>query len=78
MLCFKVSSGPVETQGGSICPPDLRCVAYDAGCLELCVGRRFGGGHDLHVLGEDGFESLVSVDHGTEHQWLEEAETLSD
>lgn len=45
------------------------------GSLELGAGRRFAG-HDLHVLGEDGLESLVPVDHGTKHQWLEETEIL--
>lgn len=50
-------------------------ACWDTGCLELIAGRWFRGGHDLHVLGEDSLESLVSVDHGTEHQWLKEAET---
>lgn len=50
----------------------MEMCCWDAGCLEFCAGRWFGGGHDLHVLGEDGFKSLVSVDHGTEDQWLEE------
>lgn len=53
---------------------EMRC--WDAGCLELRAGWWFGGGHDLHVLGKDGLESLVSVDHGTKHQWLKETEML--
>lgn len=40
--------------------------------LELGAGWRLGGGHDLHVLGEDGLERLVPVDHGAEHQRLKE------
>lgn len=48
-----------------------------SGCgpgLELGAGWWLGGGHDLHVLGEDGLERLVPVDHGAEHQWLKETE----
>lgn len=52
--------------------PGTEMCCWCAGCLELCGGWWFGGGHDLHVLCEDGLESLVSVDHGTKHQWLEE------
>lgn len=41
------------------------------GCrLELGTRRWFGGGHDLHVLREDGLEGFVSVNHGTKHQRL--------
>lgn len=36
-----------------------------------------GCGHDLHVLAEDGFERLVSVHHGAEHEWLAGGRALS-
>lgn len=78
--CLKVSSRPVKTSGApllQILSPVWRCVTEDAGCLELRTGRRFASGGDLHVLGEDGLESLVSVDHGTKHQRLEETERLN-
>lgn len=42
--------------------------------LELGAGWWLGGGHDLHVLGEDGLERLVPVDHGAKHQWLKETD----
>lgn len=42
--------------------------------LEFSAGWWLGGGHDLHVLGEDGLERLVPVDHGAEHQRLKETE----
>lgn len=45
--------------------------------LKLCAGRWFGGGHNLHVLGEDGLERLVSVDHGAKHQRLQKTHTLN-
>lgn len=49
---------------------------WGSGGLELRAGWRVGGGHDLHVLGEDGLERLVSVHHGTKHQWLDQTQTL--
>lgn len=42
--------------------------------LELGAGWWLGGGHDLHVLGEDGLERLVPVDHSAKHQRLKETE----
>lgn len=42
--------------------------------LELGAGWWLGGGHDLHVLGKDGLERLVPVDHSAEHQRLRETE----
>lgn len=48
---------------------------WDVGGLELGAGWWFGGCHDLHVLGKDSLERLISVDHGTEHQWLKETDT---
>lgn len=79
LFFLKVSFSPVESQE-TLSPhtsaPVWRCGAGYAGCLELCAGRWFGGGHDLHVLGKDGLEGLVSVDHGTEHQWLQDTEML--
>lgn len=71
-VVFLRPSSPVES------PEDLSLpgLRWDASCLELCAGRWFGGGHDLHVLGKNGLESLVSVDHGTKHQWLKEKRTL--
>lgn len=70
------SSSPVKSQE-ALCPhvsPSIGICSWGAVCLGLCIGRRFGGGHDLHVLGEDGLKCLVSVDHGTKHQRLEETE----
>jgi len=66
---------PVECQE-ALCPrpdasPGVGVCCRDTGRLELRAGWWFGGGHDLHVLGEDGLESLVSVDHGAKHQRLE-------
>ena len=37
--------------------------------LRAATGRR-GHGQDLHVLSEDGFKGLVTVDHGAKHQRL--------
>lgn len=56
--------------------PSMEVCCWDTDCLELCAGRWFGSGQDLHVLGKDGLESLVSVDHGAKHQWLEGTEML--
>ena len=74
VFLFSVSSGPVDSQEAlcpRLCPERGGLLPGYRPCLELRAGRRFGGGHDLHVLGEDGLEGLVSVDHGTKHQWLE-------
>lgn len=68
--CFFFPRRPVSPQTSA--PRGDAC--WDTGCLELIAGWWFCGGHDLHVLGEDSLESLVSVDHGTKHQWLKEAE----
>lgn len=38
--------------------------------LQFSTGGGFTGCHYLHVLSENSFERLVSVDHGTENQWL--------
>lgn len=54
--------------------PGATLCCWDAGCLELGAGRGLRGGHDLHVLCEDGLKGLVSVDHGTKHQWLQETD----
>lgn len=66
---------PVQLNLRRLSAPDfissVEVCCWDTGCLELRAGRWFGGGHDLHVLGEDGLKGLVSVDHGTKHQWLE-------
>lgn len=50
--------------------PSEEVCCWEGGRLELRAGRWFGGRHDLHVLGEDGLEGLVSVDHGAKHQRL--------
>lgn len=56
-------------------PPVLAVRQWDVGGLEFGAGWWFGGCHDLHVLGKDSLERLISVDHGAEHQWLKETET---
>lgn len=56
--------------------PVWKCILGILACLEFSAGWWFGGGHDLHVLSEDGLKGFVSVDHGTKHQWLGETDAL--
>lgn len=55
---------------GGLRRPPSSCGSIPGRGLELGGGRRFGGGHDLHVLCEDGLEGFVSVNHGAKHQRL--------
>lgn len=70
LFCFETSSSQLVSQEAPPSPPWRGSILGRR--LELCTRRRFGGGHDLHVLCEDGLEGFVSVNHGTKHQWLGE------
>lgn len=58
-------------RSAGVSPPSPSSCGSFTGCrLELGTRRWFGGGHDLHVLREDGLEGFVSVNHGAKHQRL--------